>query len=134
MHSKNPASVMVFGAVANDGKLMRLHFIEAVLKINTAEYLKILEVLLPWIRKHYEASGIMFVQDSATDHFSKRVQEFLKKELPVFVPKDIWPDSNPCEFWLWSAAEAISNITSHKCVSVLKASIKGAFSKMKKKK
>ena len=39
--SKNPYSVMVFAAVASDGKVMPPHFIEAVLKINTAEYLKI---------------------------------------------------------------------------------------------
>ena len=29
MHSKNPASVMVFAAVASDGKVMPPHFIEA---------------------------------------------------------------------------------------------------------
>ena len=37
--SKNLASVMVFGVVASDGKVMPPHFIEAGLKINTAEYL-----------------------------------------------------------------------------------------------
>ena len=36
MQSKNPASVMVFPAVASDGKVMPPHFIEAGLKINTA--------------------------------------------------------------------------------------------------
>ena len=51
MQSKNPASVMVFAAVASDGKVMPPHFIDAGLKINTAEYLKILkDVLMPWMR------------------------------------------------------------------------------------
>ena len=37
MQSKNPASVMVFAAVASDGKVMFPHFFEAGLRINTAE-------------------------------------------------------------------------------------------------
>ena len=52
MQSKNPASVMVFAAVASDGNVMPPHFIEAGVKINTADYLKILkDVLMPWIRR-----------------------------------------------------------------------------------
>ena len=48
MQSKNPASVIVFAAVASDGKVMPPHFTEAGLKINTAEHLKILkDVLMP---------------------------------------------------------------------------------------
>ena len=46
MQSKHPASVMVFGAIASDGKVMPPHFIEAGLKINMAEYLKILKEVL----------------------------------------------------------------------------------------
>lgn len=47
---------MVFEGIASDGKLIFPHFIQADFKINTAEYLKILDVLLLWIRKHYDAS------------------------------------------------------------------------------
>ena len=66
MQSKNPASVMVFAAVASDGNVMPPHFIEAGVKINTAEYLKILkDVLMPWIRRNYDPSKVMLVQDSA---------------------------------------------------------------------
>ena len=44
---------MVFAAIASDGKVMPPHFIEAGLKINTAEYLKILKNdLMPWIRRN----------------------------------------------------------------------------------
>jgi hypothetical protein len=129
MHSKNPASVMVFGAVASDGRVMPPHFIEAGLKINTTEYLKILtEVLMPWIRKHYDPKKVMFVQDSAPAHGSKAVQEFLKAELPNFVPKEVWPSSspdlNPCDFWLWGAVEVKSNAAPHNTIASLKRSIK----------
>ena len=87
---------MVFGVVASNGKVMPPHFIDAGLKINTAEYLKILkEVLLPWIKKNYDPMKVMFIQDSAPAHGSKTVQKFLKRELPLFVPSTIWPSSSP---------------------------------------
>ena len=87
MWSKHPASIMVFGVVASDGKVMPPHFIDAGLKINTAKYLKILkEFLLPWIKKNYDPIKVMFIQDSAPAHGSKTVQKFLKRELLLFVP------------------------------------------------
>ena len=53
MQSKNPATVMVFAAVASDSKVMPPHFIEAGLKINTAKCLKILkDVSMLWIRRN----------------------------------------------------------------------------------
>ena len=97
MQSKHPASVMVFGAIASDGKVMPPHFIEVGLKINTAEYLKILEeVLLPWIKKNYDPIKVMFIQDSAPAHGSKTVQTFLKREIPLFIPSNIWPSIFAC--------------------------------------
>ena len=72
MQSKNPNSVMVFAAVASDGRVMPPHFIEAGLKINMAEYLNILyDVLLPWICRYYDATKVMLVQDSAPAHGAK---------------------------------------------------------------
>ena len=132
MQSKNPASVMVFAAVASDGKMVPPHFIEAGLKINTAEYLKILkDVLMPWIRRNYDLFKVMLVQDSAPTHGAKKVQDFLKENLPLIVPKDIWPSSSPdlivCEYWLFGVIEGKSNVTSHPSVNSLKASIRRAF-------
>ena len=90
IQSKNPTSVMIFAAVSSDGKAMSPHFIAAGLKINTAEYLNILnDVLLPWIRTNYDSTKIMLVQDSAPAHGAKQVQTFLKENFPLFVPKDI---------------------------------------------
>ena len=129
MQSKHPASVMVFGVVASDGKVMPPYFIDAGLKINTAEYLKILkEVLLPWIKKNYDPMKVMFIQDSAPAHGSKTVQKFLKRELPLFVPPTIWPSSlpdlNPCDYWLWGNVEKVSNAQPHSSVVSLKTSIR----------
>ena len=118
--------------LASDGKVMPPHFIEAGLKINTAEYLKILkDVLMPWIRRNYDPFKVMLVQDSAPAHGAKKVQDFLKENLPLMVPKDIWPSSSPdlnvCDYWLFGVIEGESNVTSHPSVNSLKAAIRRAF-------
>ena len=66
------------------------HFIEAGLKINTAEYLTILkDVLMPWTVRYRR----------------KKVQDFLKENLPLMFSKDIWPSNSPdvniCDYWLF---------------------------------
>ena len=135
IQSKNPASVMVFAAVASDGKVMPPHFIEAGLKINTAENLKILkDVLMQWIRRKYDPFKVMLVvQDSEPAHEAKKVQDgsVLKFNLPWMVPKDIWPSSSPdlnvCDYWLFGVIEGKSNVTSHPSVNSLKAFIRRAI-------
>ena len=102
------------------------------LKINTAEYLKILkDVLMTWIRRNYDPFKVMLVQDFAPAHGAKKVQDFLKENLPVMVPKDIWPISSPylsvCDYWLFGVIEGKSNVTSHPRVNSLKSSIRRAF-------
>ena len=132
MQSKNPASVRVFAAVASDGRVMPPHFIKAGLKINTAKYLNILDdVLLSWIRRYYDATEVMLVQGSALAHGAKQVQTYLKENLPLFVPKDIWPSSSPdlnfCDYWLFSVIERKSYVNPHSDVNSLKAPIRRAF-------
>ena len=81
MQNKHPASVKVFGTVVRDGKVLPLHFLITALKINTAEYLKVLEaVLLPSIEKNFDPMKFMFIRDSAPAHGSKTVPSFLKRE------------------------------------------------------
>ena len=130
--SKNPAFVMVFTAVASEGRVMPPHFIKAGLKIHTAESLDILnDVLLPWIRRCYDATKVMLVQDSAPVHGAKQVQTYLKENVPLFVLKDIWPSSSPdlnvCNYWLFSVIERKSNVNPYCNVNSLKACIRRAF-------
>ena len=132
MQSKNPASVMVFAAVASDGKVMPPHSSKRALKSTQREYLKILkDVLMPWIRRNYDPFKVMLVQDSAPAHGAKKVQDFLKENLPLMVPKDIWPSSSPdlnvCDYWLFGVIEGTSNVTSHPSVNSLKAAIRRGF-------
>ena len=53
------------------------------------------------------------------------------ENLPLMVPKDIWPSSSPdlniCDYCLFGVIEGNSNVTSHPSVNSLKASIRRAF-------
>ena len=80
------------------------------------------DVLLPWIRENYNLNKIMLVQDSAPAQVAKKVQTYLKENLPTYVPKDICPSSSPdlnvCDNSLFSVIEEHSNATSHSHSSV----------------
>ena len=102
VQSKHPASVVVFVAVASDGKVMPVHFIvhfietkssdtlQYCLRVNTEEYLKILkEVLISWIKKNDDPKKVIFTYDFVPAHGSKKVQTFLRTKLPHYVPSDI---------------------------------------------
>ena len=119
---------MVFGGIASDGNVMPPHFFEVGLKINTVQYMKILErVVLAWIIENYDLKHVMFLQDSAPAHGAKTVRKFLKQLLPLFVWKDVWPSRSPdlnlCDYWLWSAVEKMSNNKPHNTVESLKSDI-----------
>ena len=95
MQSKNPASVMVFAAVASDGKVMPSHFIKAGIKINTAEYLKIMkDVLMPWIRRNYDPFKVMLVQDCACA-WSQESSGFPEGESPFDTPEGYFAQQLP---------------------------------------
>ena len=87
---------MVFEAVASDGRITPPHFIPAGVMIDTDELLTILkESLNLWMMKYYDLNKVMLVQNSALAHASQRVQYFLSQKIPMYVPKDIWPSTQP---------------------------------------
>ncbi|XP_062541178.1 uncharacterized protein LOC134209203 [Armigeres subalbatus] len=73
--TKHPASVIVFGLVASDGKKMDPVFIPEGDKVNTEVYIGILsKYVLPWIKKQYGSKpNVVFQQDGAPCHTSNRV-------------------------------------------------------------
>ena len=84
MQSKNPASIIVFGGIASDDYVTPPHFIKVGLKINTVQYMKILErVVLAWIIENYDPEHVMFVQDSAPAHESKLFDSSSRNNCPV---------------------------------------------------
>ena len=87
------------------------------LKKNSKEYLKIMsDNILPCNRESYGPNKFLLVQDCASA-WSKKVQTYLKKHLPMFVSKNIWrimsTDSNMCENWLFRLIKKKSNAASH---------------------
>ena len=132
LRSKHPASVMVFGAVAGDGRVMPPHFVPAGLRIGANEYLTILEeVLLPRMEQHYSPDQVVLVHDSALPHTAREVQDLLKRKIPKFVPKGKWPphspDPNPCDFWLWGVVEEKASDCHQTGVASLKLVIRRAM-------
>lgn len=63
--TKNPASVMVFGAVMSDGSVMDPHYTKSGLKNDTKEYLDILNnSLLPSMEQKFEVDNVVLIQGS----------------------------------------------------------------------
>jgi hypothetical protein len=135
--TKHPASVMVLGIVASDGKKPPPIFVPAGVKINTEAYLELLDRhLLPWLRKNYPQGNYCFQQDGAPAHTAKKTQDWLRDNLANFWPKDFWPpsspDLNPLDYSVWSVVESKACRTSHANVDELKASIVKAWRSMTK--
>ena len=91
--------------------------------------------MMPWITKYNDPQRIMFVQDSAPAHGSKKVQKYLKENLPLFFRQDTWPSSspdfNPCDYWMWSVIEDKSSAAPHNSIRSLETSFKRACRSIK---
>ncbi len=126
--TKHPASCMVLGIVCSDGQKPPPIFVPAGVKVNTEEYLRLLESkLLPWLKKTYPRGNYVFQQDGAPCHTSKRTQEWLGANFADFWDKTVWPpsspDLSPLDYSVWGVVEAKACKVSHPSVEALKASI-----------
>ena len=66
MHTKYPATLIVFGVACNEGHFMPPHFFPQGLKINAAAYINVLKtVVKPWIDGICNDRPYVFQQDSA---------------------------------------------------------------------
>ncbi len=85
MRTKHPQGVMALGVIASDGQKMPLHFFEAGLKINTEEYLKVMQdVVGPWLTSIYPNGGYVWQQDGAPARASRQEQTWLQQNLVDF--------------------------------------------------
>ena len=137
MQTKFPATVMVFGVVSSEGHVMPPYIFPKGLKVNTEEYLKVLEMhVLPWIRKVAAGRPYVWQQDSAPCHTSRKAQAWLSDKFYDFVPPDVWPpnspDLNPMDFFVWGAIERCTNKSPCNTKEELIKRIKSEFKSMKK--
>ncbi len=130
--TKHPASVMVLGVVASNGKKCPPIFIESGVRITADIYIDLLKTkVLPWIKRELKGVEYVFQQDGAPAHTAKKTQDFLRANFGSFWGKEIWPpsspDLNPLDFSIWGVLEAKACRTSHKNVEDLKKSVKSAW-------
>lgn len=134
--TKHPSQVMVFALVASDGKKMPLCFIEKGEKVNSNAYIQILENdVKPWIDSNYRPEdSVVFTQDGAPCHTAKKTQDWLKKNVQNFWPKDMWPpnspDINPLDYSIWANLQSNACSKPHANIEVLKASLVKAWNQM----
>jgi hypothetical protein len=124
MSTKFPANVMVLGIVSNEGDVMPPHFFPKGLKVNTDEYIKVLEeVVKPWMDQVAGGRPYVFQQDGAPAHNSKRTQDWCRANLPEFWGKELWPpsfpDCNPLDYFLWDVSELHGNKMPHNTSAAL---------------
>ena len=103
--TKFSAIVIMFGVVSSEGYVMPSYIFQKGLKVNTVEYLKVLEMpVLPWIHKVAAGRPHVWQQDSAPCHTSRKTQLWLSNNFINFVPPDVWPpnslDLNPMDFFV----------------------------------
>ena len=93
---QKPSSVMVWGAVASNGKKSPLFRIPDGVKINRNVYLDFLKTkVLPWVHKEFAGVPVCFQQDGAPAHTAKVVQAFCAANFECFWSKEFWPPSSP---------------------------------------
>ena len=134
--TKHPASIMLLGIVASNGKKAPPIFIPDGEKVNSEVYINILATkLLPWLRKTFPAGNYVFQQDSAPAHASRRTQDWLRSNMAEFWEKDVWPsnspDLNPLDYSIWSVVEAKACQSSHPNRETLKLSVAKAWRALK---
>ena len=127
--TKHPASVMVLGIIASDGKKCPPIFIKQGVKINAQVYQRLLRYnVLPWLKATYPAGNYVFQQDSAPAHKAKTTQEWMKRNLANYWPWTLWPPSSPClnplDYAVWGVLEDKVGATSHPSVDALKNKVK----------
>ena len=118
MHTKFPATVMVLRVVSSEEDVMLPHFFQKGLRVNTAEYIKVLrDIVKPWMDTITDGRPYVFQQDSAPSHKAKVTQEWLEENVPYHWSPDVWPpsssDINPMDYYVWGVVERETNKHPH---------------------
>ena len=118
MKTKFPSTVMVFGVVSSEGRIMPPHIFEVDLKVNTKVYQDVLKsVGIPWCNQVSGGRPWAWQQNSEPAHKSKETQALLQKKCYDFVTFSHWPppppDVKPLDYFVWLYVENITKMTSH---------------------
>lgn len=125
---------MFLGVVASDGRVAPPIWVPAGVKINSAEYIRMLQDhVLPWIRHNFAPGTFVFQQDGAPAHTAVATQEFLRRELG----EDFWdattwppssPDCSPLDYFVWNNVARVACLTTYATVETLQVAVSAAWS------
>lgn len=132
------AQIMVWAAVSENARtpLIFMPMGAKAVKINQHLYREnVLEaVLKPWAQKEFGSEPWSFQQDSAPSHRANGTQEWLEKNVPHFINRDLWPanspDLNPLDYCLWSILEANVCSKKHTSLDALKCDLRREWAKI----
>ena len=134
METKFPATVMVFGVVSSEGHIMPPHIFEVGLKVNTKVYLDVLKSGDPLVQSGgwWQTLGV-----AAGLGASPQVQrdpglasEGVLRLCTLLSLPPLLPNLNPLDYFVWSYAENITNMTSHNTKASLISTIRQVFAEL----
>lgn len=133
--TKHPASLMLLGVVASNGKVCPPVFFPAGYRLNAAGYQEALrKTVLPWLKKEFPRGNFCYYQDGAPCHTAKATQKFLEDKHVQYTAKEKWPpsspDVNPLDFSIWARVEGEACRTRHANVKALEHSVAKAWKKL----
>ncbi|QQP37282.1 Putative transposable element [Caligus rogercresseyi] len=132
---EHPASSMMLGVVASDGKRMPPFWFPQGLRVGAKEYLAVIKnVVKPWLDATYPKGNYCYQQDGAPGHKAKKPQKWCKDNLMNFWPAHFWPPSSPdvapLDYGIWGFVESKACATPHPSVDALKASVEKEWADM----
>lgn len=132
---KHPAGIMVWAGISMSGKTP-LVFIPPGVKMTADWYIQhvLQNPMKDWAKKKFKNNDWIFQQDGAPAHTANKTQDWLKKEFPDFLPRELWPpsspDLNPMDYSVWSYLESKVCRINHANVDALKSAIQKEWDKM----
>jgi len=125
--TKHPASLMMLGVVASNGKVMPPIWFPEGYRLTGNDYKKVLdEKVLPWIREVCDDRAYVFQQDGAPAHTSNVVQTWMGEEMTLW-DKTFWPsqspDLYPLDYAIWARVEHEACSKRHMSTGSLKTSV-----------
>ena len=89
--------------------------------------------MLSRVNTTFGESGITLQQDGATSHIAHLVQEWCKRNMVGFWPKELWPpssDLNPMDFTIYSILERKACSFNHGSIESLMLELKSCWNEI----